>query len=85
MRISGKHIAEIIIIGDFLKVPKCENFHRTDFFYFYTIKPLWVGDFRVKNKKFKILIFRGSFGGFFFGNFVLAQAECALKNFFLSS
>jgi hypothetical protein len=21
----------------FLKVPKCENFHRTDFFYFYTI------------------------------------------------
>ena len=23
-----------------LKVPKCENFHRTDFFYFYTIKPL---------------------------------------------
>ncbi len=38
----------------FLKVPKCENFHRTDFFYFYTIKPLWVGDFRVKiqNSKF---------------------------------
>ncbi len=27
----------------YLKVPKCENFHRTDFFYFYTIKPLWVG------------------------------------------
>ncbi len=61
----------------FLKVPKCENFHRTDFFYFYTIKN--------KNSKFKILIFRGSFGGFFFGNFVSAQAECALKNFFLSS
>jgi hypothetical protein len=37
-----------------LKVPKCENFHRTDFFYFYTIKPLWVGDFRarIKNSKF---------------------------------
>ncbi len=34
----------------YLKVPKCENFHRTDFFYFYTIKPLWVGDFRVKIK-----------------------------------
>ncbi len=33
-----------------LKVPKCENFHRTDFFKFYTIKPLWVGDFRVKIK-----------------------------------
>ncbi len=36
-----------------LKVPKCENFHRTDFFYFYTIKPLWVGDFRVKRVKIK--------------------------------
>jgi hypothetical protein len=37
-----------------LKVPKCENFHRTDFFYFFTIKPLWVGDFRakIKNSKF---------------------------------
>jgi hypothetical protein len=23
-----------------LKVPKCENFHRTDFFDFFTIKPL---------------------------------------------
>jgi hypothetical protein len=33
-----------------LKVPKCENFHRTDFFYFFTIKPLWVGDFRAKIK-----------------------------------
>jgi hypothetical protein len=37
-----------------LKVPKCENFHRTDFFYFFTIEPLWVGDFRakIKNSKF---------------------------------
>jgi hypothetical protein len=37
-----------------LKVPKCENFHRTDFFDFFTIKPLWVGDFRakIKNEKF---------------------------------
>jgi hypothetical protein len=33
-----------------LKVPKCENLHSTDFFYFYTIKPLWVGDFRAKIK-----------------------------------
>ncbi len=32
-----------------LKVPKCENFHRRDFFNFFTIKPLWVGDFRAKN------------------------------------
>jgi hypothetical protein len=31
-----------------LKVPKCENFHRADFFDFFTIKPLWVGDFRAK-------------------------------------
>ncbi len=31
-------------------LPKCENFHRTDFFYFFTIKPLWVGDFRAKIK-----------------------------------
>jgi hypothetical protein len=57
-----------------LKVPKCENFHRTDFFDFFTIKYLWVGDFRAKIKNKKILIFRGSFGGFFFENFVLAQA-----------
>jgi hypothetical protein len=34
----------------YLKVPKCENFHHTDFFYFYTIKPPWVGDFRAKIK-----------------------------------
>ncbi len=38
---------------DPLKVPKYENFHRTDFFYFYTIKPLWVGDFRAKIKNSK--------------------------------
>jgi hypothetical protein len=63
----------------------CENFHRTDFFYFYTIKPLWEGDFRAKIKKFKILIFRGPFGGFFFENFVLAQAECAQKNNFFQA
>ena len=63
-------------------MPKCKNFHRTNFFYFFTIKPQWVGDLRAKIKKLKILIFRGSFGGFFFENFVLAQAECALKNFF---
>ncbi len=38
------------ILNPFLKVPKCENFHRTDFFYFFTIKPPWVGDFRAKIK-----------------------------------
>jgi hypothetical protein len=36
-----------------LKVPKCENFHRTDFFYFFTIKPIEVGNFRAKNKNSK--------------------------------
>ncbi len=43
-----------VSINDCLKVPKWENFHLTDFFYFYTIKPLWVGDFRakIKNSKF---------------------------------
>jgi hypothetical protein len=45
-----------------LKVPKCENFHRTDFFYFYTIKPLWVGDFRAKIKNSKFLCLRGLLG-----------------------
>ncbi len=34
----------------YLKVPKCENFHRTDFLDFFTIKPLWVGHFRGKIK-----------------------------------
>ncbi len=41
----------------FLKVPKCENFYRTDFFDFYTIKPLWVGDFREKIKNNYLLSF----------------------------
>ncbi len=36
--------------GALLKVTKCEKFHRTDFFDFFTIKPLWVGDFRAKIK-----------------------------------
>ena len=31
-----------------LKVPKCEIFDRSDFHYFYTIKPFWVDDFVVK-------------------------------------
>ncbi len=32
----------------FLKVPKCEIFDRSDFHYFYTIKPFWIDDFGVK-------------------------------------
>jgi hypothetical protein len=35
-----------------------------------------------KNKKFKILIFRRSFWGFFFENLVLAHTEPALKKVF---
>ena len=31
-----------------LKVPKCEIFDRSDFYYFYTIKPFWIDDFGVK-------------------------------------
>ncbi|MFN9909148.1 MAG: hypothetical protein ACK56F_24015, partial [bacterium] len=34
--------------GMYLKVPKCEILHRSDFHYFYTIKPFWVDDFVVK-------------------------------------
>jgi hypothetical protein len=31
-----------------LKVPKCEIFDRSDFHDFYSIKPVWVGDFGAK-------------------------------------
>ncbi len=34
--------------SDMLKVPKCEIFYRSDFHYFYTIKPFWIDDFGVK-------------------------------------
>jgi len=36
-----------------LKVPKCEIFNLLDFHDFYTLKPLWLGDFRavIKNSK----------------------------------
>jgi hypothetical protein len=50
---AGKAVMGMVVMGTAvvgLKVPKCENFHRTDFFYFFTIKPLWVGDFRAKMK-----------------------------------
>ncbi len=30
-------------------MPKCEIFDRSDFHYFYTIKPFWEDDFVVKN------------------------------------
>ncbi len=33
-----------------LKFPKSEPLHRTDFFYFYTKKPLWPP--KIKNSKF---------------------------------
>jgi hypothetical protein len=41
-----------------LKVPKCEILDRSDFHYFYTIKPFWVDDFVVK-----ILTFYFNFWG----------------------
>ncbi len=41
-----------------LKVPKCEILDRSDFHYFYTIKPFWVDDFVVK-----ILTYYFNFGG----------------------
>jgi hypothetical protein len=49
-KFNHANAAGIVKSKCFLKVPKCENFHRTDFFYFFTIKPLWVGDFRAKIK-----------------------------------
>jgi hypothetical protein len=42
-----------------LKVPKCEILDRSDFHYFYTIKPFWVDDFVVKILHI-ILIFGGA-------------------------
>jgi hypothetical protein len=44
-----------------LKVPKCENFDRSDYFHFYTKKSSWVGDFVVK--RIFSIIFKGSFRG----------------------
>jgi hypothetical protein len=38
------------IVGAFKKMPKCENYDRWDFHYFYTMKSPWVGDFRAKYK-----------------------------------
>ncbi len=64
-------------------MPKCVNFHRTDFFLFFHHKASMGRRLWGKNEKLKILIFRGSFGSFFFENFVLAQAESALKISFL--
>ncbi len=36
------------MVGNMLKVPKCEILDRSDFHYFYTIKLCWVDDFVVK-------------------------------------
>ncbi len=45
-------------MGWVLKVPKCEILDRSDFHYFYTIKPFWVDDFVVK-----ILTYYSNFWG----------------------
>ncbi len=44
---SSKNLASGLVLLR-LKVPKCEIFDRSDFHYFYTIKPFWVDDFVVK-------------------------------------
>jgi hypothetical protein len=51
---SGNRLIRRAANGKTVKGAKCENFHRTVFLNFYTIKPLWVGDFRakIKNSKF---------------------------------
>ncbi len=43
-----------------LKVPKCEIFDRSDFHDFYSIKPVWVGDFGANINL--LLYFRGELG-----------------------
>jgi hypothetical protein len=45
--LEGKNVYICVTYGD-LKVPKCEIFDRSDFHYFYTIKPFWIDDFGVK-------------------------------------
>ncbi len=59
-------------------MPKREIFDRSDFPDFYTIKPLRVGDFRVKIKKIKT-IFRGSFRG---AKFLTRMLSLFLRRFF---
>jgi hypothetical protein len=44
-------------MGEFLKVPKCEIFDRSDFQYFYTIKPFWVDDLVFKILSYASFIF----------------------------
>ncbi len=39
---------KILNMAGKLKVPKCEIFDRSDFHDFYSIKPVWVGDFGAK-------------------------------------
>ncbi len=48
-----------------LKVPKCEILDRSDFYYFYTIKPFWAEDFVVKILTY-YFIFWGSQASFIF-------------------
>ncbi len=48
IEIIGKNVPKFAKIFDnSLKVPKCEILDRSDFHYFYTIKPFWVDDFVV--------------------------------------
>jgi hypothetical protein len=63
-----------------LKVPKCEIFDRSDFHYFYTIKSVLEGDFRVKIKKF-LQIFSGLFGA---AKFVMRMLSLILRRIYFS-
>ncbi len=54
-----------IMSRSFLKVPKCEIFNRSDFHYFYAIKPFWIDDFGVKILTY-FLMFWGSQASFSF-------------------
>jgi hypothetical protein len=45
---AGMSLTKLSLAGNNLKVPKCEIFDRSDFHYFYTMKPFWGDDFVVK-------------------------------------
>ncbi len=76
----------IFFIGTyFFKGAQVREFLSHGFFLFLHHKASMGRQLQGKNQKLKILIFKGSFWGFFFENFVLEQAECAQKNFFFQS
>ncbi len=73
-------IRKFAYLQNFLKVPKCEIFDRSEFPDFYTIKSRREGDFGVKIKKFKN-IFRGPFGA---AKFLMRMLSIILRSAFPS-